>query len=254
MQLFADVMRSYDLPAEEIERQRGGGPPRRLCGAARPRNAPPKPVVECDLGPDCLARRTVTIRGRGARGGGSTIGAAAALRRGGCAVAARDRRRAARQTRSSRPATSWCWRGPRTPSRRRRRSSARHRSTPIAAGRGHGRHSHHGRHRAARSSCTRRPARRCAHLDADPARACRARAAARSVCASATRWVHLRICMSCGHVGCCDSSPNKHATGALPRRRAPDHAIARAGRDVGLVLRGSGRAVRRAAHTAVSSR
>lgn len=26
------------------------------------------------------------------------------------------------------------------------------------------------------------------------------------------RWVHLRMCMSCGHVGCCDSSPNRHAT------------------------------------------
>jgi uncharacterized UBP type Zn finger protein len=26
------------------------------------------------------------------------------------------------------------------------------------------------------------------------------------------RWVHLRLCMSCGHVGCCDSSPNKHAS------------------------------------------
>ena len=26
------------------------------------------------------------------------------------------------------------------------------------------------------------------------------------------RWVHLRLCMTCGHVGCCDSSPNKHAT------------------------------------------
>ena len=26
------------------------------------------------------------------------------------------------------------------------------------------------------------------------------------------RWVHLRVCMSCGHVGCCDSSPSKHAT------------------------------------------
>jgi uncharacterized UBP type Zn finger protein len=26
------------------------------------------------------------------------------------------------------------------------------------------------------------------------------------------RWVHLRLCESCGHVGCCDSSPNKHAT------------------------------------------
>lgn len=25
-------------------------------------------------------------------------------------------------------------------------------------------------------------------------------------------WVHLRLCMSCGHVGCCDSSPNRHAT------------------------------------------
>jgi uncharacterized UBP type Zn finger protein len=26
------------------------------------------------------------------------------------------------------------------------------------------------------------------------------------------RWVHLRLCMSCGHVGCCDNSPNRHAT------------------------------------------
>lgn len=25
-------------------------------------------------------------------------------------------------------------------------------------------------------------------------------------------WVHLRICMVCGHVGCCDNSKNKHAT------------------------------------------
>ena len=26
------------------------------------------------------------------------------------------------------------------------------------------------------------------------------------------RWVHLRLCLTCGHVGCCDSSKNKHAT------------------------------------------
>jgi uncharacterized UBP type Zn finger protein len=26
------------------------------------------------------------------------------------------------------------------------------------------------------------------------------------------QWVHLRLCLTCGHVGCCDSSPNKHAT------------------------------------------
>ena len=25
-------------------------------------------------------------------------------------------------------------------------------------------------------------------------------------------WVHLRECLVCGHVGCCDSSPNRHAT------------------------------------------
>jgi hypothetical protein len=25
-------------------------------------------------------------------------------------------------------------------------------------------------------------------------------------------WVHLRLCTECGHVGCCDSSKNKHAT------------------------------------------
>src|ERR1700755_3506478 len=27
-----------------------------------------------------------------------------------------------------------------------------------------------------------------------------------------SRWVHLRLCLSCGHVGCCDQSPNRHAT------------------------------------------
>ena len=27
-----------------------------------------------------------------------------------------------------------------------------------------------------------------------------------------SEWVNLRICLTCGHVGCCDSSPNRHAT------------------------------------------
>jgi uncharacterized UBP type Zn finger protein len=30
--------------------------------------------------------------------------------------------------------------------------------------------------------------------------------------ASGDSWVHLRLCMHCGHVGCCDDSKNKHAT------------------------------------------
>jgi uncharacterized UBP type Zn finger protein len=30
--------------------------------------------------------------------------------------------------------------------------------------------------------------------------------------AAGGRWVHLRLCTTCGHVGCCDSSPGHHAT------------------------------------------
>jgi uncharacterized UBP type Zn finger protein len=30
--------------------------------------------------------------------------------------------------------------------------------------------------------------------------------------ATGGRWVHLRLCLTCGHVGCCDSSPDTHAT------------------------------------------
>ena len=26
------------------------------------------------------------------------------------------------------------------------------------------------------------------------------------------KWLHLRICLTCGHVACCDDSPNRHAT------------------------------------------
>lgn len=29
--------------------------------------------------------------------------------------------------------------------------------------------------------------------------------------ASGTKWLHLRICLECGKVGCCDDSPEKHA-------------------------------------------
>jgi uncharacterized UBP type Zn finger protein len=38
------------------------------------------------------------------------------------------------------------------------------------------------------------------------------------------RWVHLRVCMTCGKVGCCDSSPNKHASA---HAREVSHPIVR---------------------------
>jgi uncharacterized UBP type Zn finger protein len=34
-------------------------------------------------------------------------------------------------------------------------------------------------------------------------------------------WVHLRLCMTCGHVGCCDQSKNKHATKHYDRSGHP---------------------------------
>ena len=34
-------------------------------------------------------------------------------------------------------------------------------------------------------------------------------------------WVHLRLCMSCGHVGCCDDSRNKHATSHFHATKHP---------------------------------
>ena len=37
-------------------------------------------------------------------------------------------------------------------------------------------------------------------------------------------WVHLRLCLACGHVGCCDSSPNRHATTHF---RSTQHPIVR---------------------------
>jgi uncharacterized UBP type Zn finger protein len=39
--------------------------------------------------------------------------------------------------------------------------------------------------------------------------------------ATGGRWVHLRLCLSCGHVGCCDSSPGRHATGHYRKVRHP---------------------------------
>ena len=60
-----------------------------------------------------------------------------------------------------------------------------------------------------------------------------------------TRWVHLRLCLSCGHVGCCDSSPVRHATAHFHETSHPVIRSAEPGEDwswcyvdeVGFVLR-----------------
>lgn len=39
--------------------------------------------------------------------------------------------------------------------------------------------------------------------------------------ATGGRWVHLRLCQECGHVGCCDNSPGRHATGHFHETEHP---------------------------------
>jgi len=52
----------------------------------------------------------------------------------------------------------------------------------------------------------------CTHLDLilDPPPA--ATGCVDCLAAGRRDWVHLRVCQTCGHVGCCDQSPGRHAT------------------------------------------
>jgi len=51
----------------------------------------------------------------------------------------------------------------------------------------------------------------CTHLGEIKDVAPSSRACEQCVAMGST-WVHLRMCLSCGQVGCCDSSPNRHAS------------------------------------------
>jgi uncharacterized UBP type Zn finger protein len=45
------------------------------------------------------------------------------------------------------------------------------------------------------------------------------------------RWVHLRTCLTCGKVGCCDSSPSRHASQHAREAEHPVVASAEPGED-----------------------
>ena len=49
--------------------------------------------------------------------------------------------------------------------------------------------------------------------------------------ATGGRWVHLRMCQSCGHIGCCDNSPGRHATGHFQSTSHPLILSAEPGED-----------------------
>jgi hypothetical protein len=61
----------------------------------------------------------------------------------------------------------------------------------------------------------------CSHVDQQHLAAPRADGC-EDCLATGGRWVHLRLCVACGHVGCCDSSPGRHATAHF---RGSDHPV-----------------------------
>ena len=65
----------------------------------------------------------------------------------------------------------------------------------------------------------------CAHLDhVQIAQLPEAVDGCEECLAAGDPWLHLRICLECGHVGCCDDSPNRHATA---HARTTGHPIIR---------------------------
>ena len=65
----------------------------------------------------------------------------------------------------------------------------------------------------------------CTHLDQVKVLEAPAEIAGCEECLKAGgRWVHLRMCQTCGKIGCCDSSPNQHAS---KHAREADHPILR---------------------------
>jgi uncharacterized UBP type Zn finger protein len=53
---------------------------------------------------------------------------------------------------------------------------------------------------------------RCEHFDQIQGKEPRSPKGCEECLKMGSRWVHLRLCLTCGHVGCCDNSPNRHAT------------------------------------------
>jgi uncharacterized UBP type Zn finger protein len=64
----------------------------------------------------------------------------------------------------------------------------------------------------------------CRHLESLPAGTAPASDGCLTCLAEGTTWVSLRMCQSCGHVGCCDSSPRRHATAHV---EDADHPVVR---------------------------
>lgn len=220
VQLFTDVMRTYEVSPEEMQRHedaiRSGG-----YASLRATDRPRAPIVECDLGPDCLDHRAITVR-EGSAAAGRSLASLDLPRR--YAISPRAWGRGGRWIDDPagetvlRAGDELALSGT---------GAAFAEAAPLFRVGGDG-----GGDEAARAGPG--GARQevamgkidtetvVTHEIAPDAAGCAHAAQIRPVVpsapgceeclASGSRWVHLRLCMSCGHVGCCDDSPNRHAT------------------------------------------
>ncbi len=214
VQLFTDVMRTYSIDSNEIMENEANI---RSAGyaALRSLGPPADAVAECTLGPDCLDRRTVLVRD-GAPAVGQTLAELNLDNRFAISVEALHRG----STRIDEPgpgtsvepgdelllAGSAAAFAQAAPLFRVGSLSEAETAAMDAA--------EESRRVDTTQTIELHPAPNapCEHLDRiNPVRP--HTPGCEECLRNGTRWVHLRLCMSCGHVGCCDSSPYKHATG-----------------------------------------
>jgi CPA2 family monovalent cation:H+ antiporter-2 len=178
VQLFADVLRTYEVAPEEIEAheetvRRGG------YAALREEGVPDAPLVVCNLPtPAGAAKKPASAAGAAAGAGAASV-SAAAMPLAAVPLAAEAPAPAPAPARVTKE----------TAMRRPRPTFDMERRYQVTLTDG--------------APCAHVPQTQAVFPSAPGCEEC---------LKTGDQWVHLRICLTCGHVGCCDSSPNKHAT------------------------------------------
>lgn len=218
VQLFAEVMRDYRLPPAEIERHEQAVRSGNYAALLTAPEASAEPLVRCNVAENCFDTRTVKVRA-GMPITTKTLSAWALEEQYGLRV--ESLRRNGTTLTNIRPelelkasdelalfgsvaaftGSAWLFRAGDSATMK----AASNESTAASSN--------------ARLIDTEQPisftpqvgAQQCAHLTTiqpvlPSARGCE------ECLRTGDAWVHLRICLYCGHVGCCDSSPNRHAT------------------------------------------
>ncbi|MGH9942148.1 MAG: cation:proton antiporter [Pyrinomonadaceae bacterium] len=235
VQLFADVLRDYRIPPEEIEAHeetmRRGGYAALL---QRDSGQDERPVVQCEIPEDCFDTRTVTVRA-GSRITSRPLSELTLAERYGITLRAVRRGTTTRLDASApnlrlQPGDELVLSGD---------ASAFTESAPLfrpevagevgvaeapepaaESGAGPGVDTEQVVELKLDGDAQSSSSSSCSHLDRlrpvyPSARGCE------ECLRTGDTWVHLRLCMTCGHVGCCDSSKNRHASKHYPATGHP---------------------------------